>query len=97
MSKLILTLLLLTIIGVKAQVPKIHFDYDDFGNQIRRELCANCPLRISNQPQKEISEIKQEDLQKFSSQDVISYYPNPVKEELYLKWDLIKNNTVNQI
>jgi hypothetical protein len=36
-------------------------------------------------------------LEKFFPQDVISYYPNPVKEELYLKWDIINNNKVSEI
>ena len=29
--------------------------------------------------------------------DVISYYPNPVKEELYLKWELIEGKTVASV
>ena len=37
------------------------------------------------------------DLQKFFEGDVISYYPNPVKEELFLKWKLVEDNKVLSI
>ena len=40
---------------------------------------------------------KEEDLLKFSPEDVISYYPNPVREELYLKWELVNENKVSSI
>jgi hypothetical protein len=36
-------------------------------------------------------------LLKFSEEDVISYYPNPVKEELYLQWQLTQDNYVTSI
>ncbi|TGD59903.1 T9SS type A sorting domain-containing protein [Flavobacterium humi] len=76
---------------------KLSFDYDAAGNQILRQLCTNCHSKNSNGPSKEIADIKEEDLQKFYPEDVISYYPNPVKEQLYLKWELINNNKMNTI
>lgn len=36
-------------------------------------------------------------LDPFSPEDIISYYPNPVREELYLKWDLSNENKVSSI
>lgn len=65
---------------------KILFEYDTAGNQIQRVLCINCEPgrgRIA-QNKKEITELTSEDLIKTYPGDLISYYPNPVKEELYL-------------
>ena len=83
----------------QAQAPnKITFDYDDAGNQTRRELCLNCNRPNSKtKPPIEITALQEEDLQKFSPEDVISYYPNPVKEELYLKWELVEGKTLGTI
>lgn len=78
------------------QVPKITFEYDAAGNQVQRFTCLFCPARL-NQDVKEIAELQEEDLQKFFPEDIISYYPNPVKEELYLKWELINDNKVSSI
>ena len=36
--------------------------------------------------------MKDSDLLKFLPEDNFSYYPNPVKEELFLKWD--NSNTI---
>jgi Secretion system C-terminal sorting domain len=93
--------LLLLFVGfsffAKAQ-DKIVFEYDDAGNQKTRYLCINCPPTTGKKAApKEISALKEEDLQKFSPEDVISYYPNPVKEELYLKWELVDDKTVTSI
>jgi hypothetical protein len=83
----------------QAQVAdRITFSYDNAGNQIQRLLCINCTTsKISSTIPKEIIALKEEDLQKFFPEDVISYYPNPVKEELYLKWELIAGNLVTSI
>lgn len=75
---------------------KIKFSYDTAGNQTSRILCVNCPPETGKQI-KEIEAIVDEDLEKFSEEDVISYYPNPVKEELYLKWELTDDNYVTSI
>ena len=79
---------------------KIKFEYDVAGNQIQRTVvCINCnnPTGKSTNKSKEISELIAEDLIKSFPEDAISYYPNPVKEELYLKWDLIENTKVSEI
>lgn len=77
---------------------KINFDYDTAGNQIKRELCLQC-TDPNHKPGvvKEIDDLQEEDLQKFSPEDVISYYPNPVKEELYIKWELVADKAVSSI
>lgn len=94
--------LLLVVLGfssfVHAQNDKMMFSYDDAGNQIKREICLKCTKESqSSVPPKEVEALKEEDLQKFSPEDVISYYPNPVKEELYLKWELSEQKTVATI
>jgi hypothetical protein len=97
MKKIItLCLVFISVLGY-AQV-KLTFEYDAAGNQIVRKICANCTVsRNANETAKEFSKLKEKDLEKFFPQDVISYYPNPVKEELYLKWDIINNNKVSEI
>ncbi|MEO7977986.1 T9SS type A sorting domain-containing protein [Flavobacterium sp.] len=75
---------------------KIKFSYDTAGNQTSRILCVNCPPETGKQV-KEIEAIVDEDLEKLPGEDMISYYPNPVKEELYLKWDLTNDNYVTAI
>lgn len=77
-----------------AQSNKITFDYDAAGNQIKRELCINC---ITNKSYKSEKEILTEDYIKTDISDQISYYPNPVREELYLKWELAQEKTVTNI
>jgi len=72
---------------------KVCFEYDLAGNQIVRELCINdVSGKAPNQTANE-----EPDFQKFFPEDVISYYPNPVKEELFLKWNFIKENKVTKI
>ncbi len=93
--------LLLLFVGfsffAKAQ-DKIVFEYDNAGNQKTRYLCISCPSTTGKTAApKEITALTEEDMQKFSPEDVISYYPNPVKEELYLKWELVADKTVTNI
>lgn len=91
--------LILFFIGFTSQAQqfKIRFEYDITGNQVKREYCYGCTARTSNNSIKNIAELRQEDLKKFSPNDVISYYPNPVKEELFLKWEILENNSVKSI
>jgi hypothetical protein len=91
-----LLLLLVLLFGVNAysQAPKIRFEYDSAGNQIQRSWCTSCSARNSIDIIKEVTDLEDSDLKKFFPEDVISYYPNPVKEELYLKWELINGNKV---
>lgn len=95
MKKELLFVLLLFSFITSAQ-QKLTFSYDTAGNQITRTLCLTC----NSKPAKEIKEIEdliEEDLLKFSEEDVISYYPNPVREELYLTWQITEGNYVASI
>lgn len=96
MNKYLLILLFHFSILLSAQ-QKITFSYDAAGNQINRELCLNCTSKKVEESPKEIEALAEDDLLKFSPADVISYYPNPVKEELYLQWQLTSDNYVTTI
>ncbi len=96
--KQLLFLFTLFTISVNAQIAqRIQFNYDTAGNQTRRFVCYGCSAKTTDSIPKEIAELKEEDLLKFSPNDVISYYPNPVREELYLKWELVNENKVSSI
>ena len=99
MKKLLLLILFSFAVNSFAQNPdRVIFEYDNAGNQIIRRFCINCfDSRISSDSIKEFSELKNEDLLKFSTTDNFSYYPNPVKEELYIKWELINDVKVSRI
>jgi hypothetical protein len=73
---------------------KIYFEYDIAGNQIVRYVCSSCKFSDNI---KEIVNLTEEDLIKSFPDDVISYYPNPVKDDLYIKWQIIDNNYVKEI
>lgn len=98
MKKYLLLILIHFSFSALAQ-QKITFNYDHAGNQILRELClSGCsPSAKHIDDIKEIESLTEDDLLKFSPTDVISYYPNPVKEELYLQWDLAHENYVTLI
>ena len=95
MKKYLFIVLFVLCFSANAQT-KITFSYDAAGNQITRILCINC-LSKSVEEIKEIEAITQDDLLQFSEKDFISYYPNPVKEELYLQWQLVLYNYVTSI
>ncbi|WP_264536253.1 T9SS type A sorting domain-containing protein [Flavobacterium sp. N1736] len=95
MKKCILILFFLFCFKANAQ-PKLTFSYDAAGNQISRILCINCVSKTVKEV-KEIEAITQDDLLQFSEKDFISYYPNPVREELYLQWQLVNDNYVTSI
>lgn len=95
--KNILTFLFFVTFFISNAQDKIKFTYDPFtGSQLTRVLCLNCPS-VNAKQAKEIEALTNEDLQKFSPEDAISYYPNPVREELYLKWELINENSVSSV
>ncbi len=93
MKKLLLLVLFCS--GLKSYSQNITFEYDDAGNQIKRKFCLTCTSRTV--PVKEYKDLTSNDLEKFFPEDVISYYPNPVKDELYLEWELINDNIVLSI
>ncbi len=97
MKKIILLLFLFIGLLTKAQ-EKITFDYDNAGNQIKRQICLSCKKASADtKVLKEVAELQDEDLEPLATGDLISYYPNPVKEELYLKWELQQNKAVTTI
>ena len=80
----------------------IFFDYDNAGNQIRRRFIyvANVAPRLNNTNLDDAVKITQKPEENLLPSDIyheISYYPNPVKEELYLSWELANNNAVTSI
>ncbi|MFV8351755.1 T9SS type A sorting domain-containing protein [Flavobacterium sp. XS2P14] len=95
---LLLLFLGFTLLVEAQNLDKITFDYDAAGNQIKRELCLSCnKAGYKTTAPKEIAALQEEDMQKLFPEDMISYYPNPVKEELYLKWELANENTVSSL
>ena len=96
MMKHYLLLILLTYsLVIHAQTKKISFEYDAAGNQVKRSLIFE--TNKTDVVAKEKEAIIEEDLQKFFPEDVLSYYPNPVREELYLKWQLTNENYVKAL
>jgi hypothetical protein len=75
----------------------IVFKYDSAGNQTQRNFIFGAESKESIIPPKEIVALEEEDLQKFFPEDVLSYYPNPVREELYLKWPLSNEDYVKSL
>lgn len=83
---------------VSAQNDMLKFTYDGSGNQVQRVLCINClSAKKVNDSIKEVSVLQEEDLQRFTPNDNISYYPNPVKQELYLQWDLTEDAQISSV
>lgn len=95
MKKYFLLLTLLGICNCFGQPELVAFDYDAAGNQIKRYLIdVNRP---GSENPKSITELTESDLIKSDIYDDIKYYPNPVKEELYVFWNLVKDNNVQSI
>ncbi len=83
-----ISLLLLCMLGITASAQhRIKFAYDANGNQISRLICINCSTyKNSAEPYKDTDSIKPEDMIQDPDSEHLSYYPNPVLEELYVKW-----------
>lgn len=97
MNKLLLFAILLFCFSMNGQ-NKIRFEYDQAGNQVIRYWCPSCSAKsANNQDIKEIAALEDTDLQKFHPEDEFSYYPNPVMEELFLKWPLREDKKVKNI
>lgn len=93
MKKLLYIILFLTSTYSFCQSNNIYFEYDDAGNQITRYAVLSS-ARNSQEESKSIDEVLETEFKKSIKNDIISFYPNPVKEELYVKWDKI-NDTYN--
>lgn len=73
---------------------EMEFRYDAAGNQTSRVLILNNWAKQAESTEKKVTN---QELLKFFPEDVISYYPNPVKEQLYLQWELTNNILVKTI
>ena len=85
MKKNLLVILFVWAAALYAQEdhPPLYFEYDASGNQIISALvCVNCP---------EAEPAEQHRL------DAITYYPNPVKEQLVLTWEHTANDRVTAV
>ncbi len=94
-KKLFIVVLLASVIQLYGQEKTIEFSYDNSGNQTERKICINCSTAS-----KTLNETTAEDFIPIdvNPTDQITYYPNPVQEELYLKWELINDkNKYNDI
>jgi hypothetical protein len=60
---------------------RVKFQYDDAGNQIERAVCTNCVAK--NAVYKTSETITKNEM---LEENEVLYYPNPVLEELYIKW-----------
>jgi hypothetical protein len=77
---------------------RVSFDYDNSGNQTHRWICVSCGARIANDTIiKTIETLTESDMIKDEQNTQISYYPNPVVEELYVKWINDDGNFVSSI
>ncbi len=93
MKKIVIYLVLLFNL-ISFSQNRVSFQYDDAGNQIRRVMCINCNARLAQEKnQEEQKEIIYTQFQ----EDKINYYPNPVKEILFINWELINENNVSEI
>lgn len=75
---------------------KINFGYDLAGNQTSRTICLQCKAKSSKEI-KEIDSLTEDDLLKFDKEDDFSYYPNPVREELYLSWNTTSDKYISSV
>ena len=87
MSKIVLFLFFISSMSFSQTIDHVAFDYDAAGNQVRRYVIDINPGRSSNQNVKNIEQLTDADLLKTDIYNDVKYYPNPVLEELYVKWD----------
>lgn len=86
MRKIILLLLFISSLSYSQTIDNILFEYDAAGNQVKRHV-VYLGDRSSNQDIKDLKQLTDADLTKADIYDDIKYYPNPVVEELYVKWE----------
>jgi uncharacterized protein YlaI len=92
---IIFLVLIVTSLNCQAQT-KVKFDYDPAGNQILRYVCINCHDRVAADTIQSDSGISAENA-KENLKTQISYYPNPVKEELNIQWITQDKTSVSSI
>lgn len=87
MKKILIIITLISQVIIYAQTQTFVFAYDFSGNQVERYI--NYSGRYAN-TQTETNTTLQE-------YDEFKYYPNPVKEELYLEWTNAEGKSVQEI
>lgn len=68
----------------------IRFNFDSEGNQVKREIIYLSKIRDPNAEANNSNSLKNDTVY-----DDISYYPNPVKQELFIKWKNPNTGSVN--
>lgn len=88
----ILSCFLCSSIDTKAQT--LHFSYDTAGNQITRALiCKECIGVV----EPGVNRIARPDTIPLKPKEQLQYHPNPVIDELYLKWSSVNNKLLVSI
>lgn len=65
---------------------RISFKYDSAGNQTKRFVCEGCASRVANDSTMTSKTKLADKIIPVNKENHISYYPNPVLEELNIKW-----------
>ncbi len=98
MKKIIQFIFILFFFNVNSQEYKIKFDYDIAGNQYNKYIVFGTGRIRSNELNdldKDIQEVK-EDKKEILTEN-IKFYPNPVRESLYVYWTNTSESVVDEI
>lgn len=79
------------------EAKRIDFTYDNSGNQKLRTICMCTARQAPDSIYKNSETLRETDLIADEVNEQISYYPNPVREELYIKWVNEEKAYVNTI
>lgn len=97
MKNFLTIVLFLSIIELCSAQTRVKFDYDSAGNQKRRYVCINCSAReVTNDTITNADRVASQDV-KLDDLDNVSYYPNPVQEELNINWINHDNKSLSTI
>lgn len=97
MKKLFYALSLFTALNANGQETKLNFSYDNEGNQIMREIVFQRENATAKDSLVKLETIAEQEMIPADVENTLSYYPNPVSEELYLKWGNQDQTFVNGI
>ncbi|HEX9980165.1 MAG TPA: T9SS type A sorting domain-containing protein [Flavobacterium sp.] len=95
-----LLLFLFALIGATAQCQTwdhIQFDYDLAGNQIKRYVIDIVAGKENPEVVKALDSLVEGDLLTSDIYADVKFYPNPVQEQLYVKWTNVKQVHVENI
>jgi len=76
----------LLISGFSFGQTRVQFQYDTEGNQTARVICLTCNAKTAKDSIVTSKTLVESDMIKDAVHEQISYYPNPVRNELYIKW-----------